>query len=66
MAVVGIDHIQLAIPANGEDEARRFFGDLLGMVEVPKPATLSASGCWFEGGSLNLHIEQGASGAVGG
>jgi catechol 2,3-dioxygenase-like lactoylglutathione lyase family enzyme len=56
MAVVGIDHIQLAIPANGEDEARRFFADLLGMVEVPKPATLSASGCWFEGGSLNLHI----------
>ena len=40
MAVVGIDHIQLAIPANGEDEARRFFADLLGMVEVPKPTTL--------------------------
>jgi catechol 2,3-dioxygenase-like lactoylglutathione lyase family enzyme len=56
MAITGIDHVQLAIPAGGEDKARGFFGDLLGMKEVPKPATLSASGCWFEGGSLNLHL----------
>ena len=56
MAILGIVHVQLAIPAGGEEKARGFFGDLLGMQEVPKPATLSVSGCWFEGGSLNLHL----------
>ncbi len=56
MAIVGLDHVQLAIPAGGEDEARRFFVGLLGMREVPKPANLSPSGCWFEGGGANLHI----------
>ena len=56
MTVIGIDHIQLAIPPGGEDQARGFFSGLLGMKEVPKPPTLSASGCWFEGGALNLHI----------
>ncbi len=56
MAVVGLDHVQLAIPAGGEDRARQFYAGLLGMVEVPKPATLSASGCWFTGGTVNLHI----------
>jgi catechol 2,3-dioxygenase-like lactoylglutathione lyase family enzyme len=52
--VVGLDHVQLAIPAGGEDRARAFFAGLLGMVEVP--ANLSASGCWFIGGGAALHI----------
>lgn len=56
MAVTGLDHVQIAIPAGGEDAARAFFGGLLGMVEVPKPADQSASGCWFTGGAANLHI----------
>lgn len=56
MAIVGLDHVQLAIPAGGEDQARGFYAGLLGMAEVPKPATLSASGCWFTGGAVNFHI----------
>ncbi|MHA7819878.1 MAG: VOC family protein [Erythrobacter sp.] len=56
MAIIGLDHIQIAIPAGGEDRARRFYGDLLGMHEVPKPANLSPSGCWFERGGVSLHI----------
>lgn len=56
MGVVGLDHVQLAIPAGGEGLARGFYAGLLGMVEVPKPATLSASGCWFTGGAVSLHI----------
>jgi len=56
VAVVGLDHIQLAIPEGGEDRARSFYAGLLGMVEVPKPATLSQSGCRFVGGTVSLHI----------
>ncbi|MBA4051367.1 MAG: glyoxalase [Erythrobacter sp.] len=56
MGVVGLDHVQLAIPEGGEDRARRFFAGLLGMIEVPKPANLSPSGCWFTGGTMALHI----------
>lgn len=56
MGVVGLDHVQLAIPEGGEDRARWFFCGLLGMTEVAKPANLSRSGCWFTGGSMALHI----------
>lgn len=56
MAIIGLDHIQIAIPAQGEEKAREFYGALLGMHEVPKPANLSPSGCWFERGSVSLHI----------
>ena len=58
VGVVGIDHVQLLMPTGGEAAARRFYGELLGLREVPKPAALAArSGCWFVGvGGTALHI----------
>jgi catechol 2,3-dioxygenase-like lactoylglutathione lyase family enzyme len=52
-----IDHVQLAMPAGGEDDARRFYSALLGIPEVPKPPRLAArGGCWFESGDLKVHL----------
>ena len=57
MAVYGIDHIQLAIPAGGEHLARRFYGELLGLAELRKPPKLAArGGAWFKCGALQLHL----------
>lgn len=43
-----LHHVQVACPPGGEDEARRFYRDGLGMTEVEKPADLAArGGCWF-------------------
>ncbi len=56
MAIVGIDHVQLAIPEGGEDTARGFFCGILGMSEVPKPTNLSPDGCWMVAGPVSLHI----------
>jgi hypothetical protein len=57
MHVERLDHIQLAMPAGGEDAARAFYADLLGIPEVPKPKDLAKrGGCWFERGSLKLHL----------
>lgn len=57
MRVSGIDHVQLAMPAGGEDRARVFYRDLLGVPEVQKPAHLAKrGGCWFERGALKIHL----------
>ena len=57
MQVVGLDHVQLAMPAGGEAAARAFYADLLGIPEVRKPANLAKrGGCWFERGALKLHL----------
>jgi hypothetical protein len=37
IAVLGIDHVQVAAPPGSEGQARRFYGDLLGLPELPKP-----------------------------
>lgn len=55
--IVGLDHVQVAIPTGGEDAARAFYGVLLGMSEQPKPAALAVrGGCWFSAGSVMLHL----------
>ncbi|MHA3701203.1 VOC family protein [Jatrophihabitans sp. YIM 134969] len=57
MSVVGIDHVQVAVPARCEDELREFYGGLLGMTEVAKPPALAArGGCWFAAGAAMLHL----------
>ena len=49
MTVLGIHHVQLAMPAGGEEAARSFYGGVLGLTEVDKPEHLRArGGCWFE------------------
>lgn len=56
MAVIGIDHIQLAMPAGGENAARAFYDGLLGLKEVAKPPHLAArGGCWFETNGVKIH-----------
>ena len=55
-ALLANDHVQLAIPEGGEDSARAFFVDLIGMREVAKPDTLSPQGCWFAAGEVALHL----------
>lgn len=55
--VLGLDHVQLAAPSGCEREARHFFGDLLGLPEIDKPADLRArGGVWFGVGEQELHI----------
>jgi catechol 2,3-dioxygenase-like lactoylglutathione lyase family enzyme len=57
MGIVALDHVQLAMPAGQEDEARAFYRDLLGLSERAKPANLAArGGCWFEAGDVRLHF----------
>jgi len=59
MTVLRIDHVQLSIPPDGEAEARRFYGEVLGFHEVAKPEAMRArGGMWFaEGIHLGLEPE---------
>ncbi|MFK3689252.1 VOC family protein [Agrobacterium tumefaciens] len=57
MGILALDHVQLAMPAGREEEARAFYGSLLGFVEQAKPVNLGArGGCWFSRGSTKLHL----------
>ena len=55
--ISGIHHIQLTAPRGCESQARQFYGELLGLLEIEKPAELAKrGGVWFEFNGQQLHI----------
>ncbi len=53
----GVDHVQLAAPPGCEEQARSYFGGLLGWEEIKKPASLRGrGGVWFRCGRHEVHI----------
>ncbi|NWJ24953.1 VOC family protein [Rhizobium sp. RM] len=57
MAILALDHVQLAMPAGREQEARAFYAGLLGLAEQTKPANLvRRGGCWFALGAVKVHL----------
>jgi catechol 2,3-dioxygenase-like lactoylglutathione lyase family enzyme len=59
--ITALDHVQVAVPAGGERNARDFYSYLLGLDELEKPAALAArGGAWFalpDGRQLHLGVE---------
>ena len=44
-----LDHVQLCIPVGKENEARKFYTDIIGLVEIPKPKELIKNGgLWYQ------------------
>lgn len=58
-----LHHVQVSCPAGGEDAARRFWVDALGLVEVAKPPALAGrGGCWFrayDGDAVTAEVHVG-------
>jgi catechol 2,3-dioxygenase-like lactoylglutathione lyase family enzyme len=57
VSVTGIDHVQVAAPRGCEEDARAFYGELLGLEEIAKPEPLRPrGGVWFRAGAQELHV----------
>src|SRR5215471_4318436 len=55
--IIGIDHVQITVPAHADAEARAFYCGLLGLREVEKPAALQGrGGFWLEVGDRQVHV----------
>ena len=57
MLITSIDHVHITAPTGSEDKVREFYGEVLGLTEIPKPPQLEArGGVWFDCGNLPLHV----------
>jgi catechol 2,3-dioxygenase-like lactoylglutathione lyase family enzyme len=55
--IIGLDHVQLAMPRGAEEAARSFYAGLLGMTELTKPPALARrGGCWFTSAAAVVHL----------
>lgn len=57
MPILGVHHAQITIPKGAEEEGRRFYCDILGLPEIPKPESLHGrGGFWLQVGDRQVHI----------
>jgi catechol 2,3-dioxygenase-like lactoylglutathione lyase family enzyme len=57
MRIERINHVQISVPVGSEDEVRRFYCDVLGLEEVPKPESLRGrGGLWLILGDQAIHF----------
>src|SRR5580692_9874139 len=55
--IVGVDHVQITVPAQDVAEARAFYSGLLGLREIEKPDSLKdRGGFWLEVGGQQVHV----------
>ena len=57
MPILGLDHVQIAIPIASESRARAFYSGILGFTEIEKPPQMAErKSIWFVAGAVNLHL----------
>ncbi len=55
--ILRLHHAQITIPKGEEAAARKFYCELLGLREVPKPSSLQGrGGFWLQLGETQIHI----------
>lgn len=54
MKLTRMDHSALIV--RDLAATRRFYGEVLGLEEIPRPSSFKFGGCWFRGPSFELHF----------
>jgi catechol 2,3-dioxygenase-like lactoylglutathione lyase family enzyme len=52
-----LHHVNVTVPKSLETDAKHFYGVVMGLTEVPKPAeSRGRGGAWYQLGSMQLHL----------
>ena len=54
--ITALHHVNVTVSAGLEDAAKKFYGSVLGLKQIPKPATSRQNGAWYEIGNVQLHL----------
>jgi catechol 2,3-dioxygenase-like lactoylglutathione lyase family enzyme len=55
--VVALNHVNVTVPTHLEAAAKHFYGAVLGLRQIPKPAGPRQNiGAWYELGVVQLHL----------
>ena len=54
--ITQLDHVNVTVPSNLEAATKNFYGSILGLKELPKPAGTRPTGAWYQIGPVQLHL----------
>lgn len=59
VSVISLEHVNVRVAPEVEEATKHFYGTVLGMQEVPKPAELRRrGGAWYQLGAVQLHLSR--------
>ena len=57
IGIVEVNHVNVTVPPDLEQAAKHFYGEVLGLKQIPKPQGPRQSiGAWYQLGSAQLHL----------
>jgi catechol 2,3-dioxygenase-like lactoylglutathione lyase family enzyme len=60
LKILELNHVQITVSISAEQASKHFYGTILGLQEIPKPADPRAPGskrgAWYRCGSVELHL----------
>lgn len=54
--VIALHHVNVTVPRALEAATKKFYGEIVGLKQVPKPPTSRQSGAWYQIGENQLHL----------
>ncbi|HXI22267.1 MAG TPA: VOC family protein [Pyrinomonadaceae bacterium] len=54
--IIALHHVNVTAPPELEAATKHFYGEIVGLKQVPKPATARQSGAWYQIGDNQLHL----------
>ena len=57
IGIIEVNHVNVTVPADLEQAAKRFYAEVLGLKQIPKPeGTRQFIGAWYQLGTAQLHL----------
>ena len=54
--MITLHHVNVTVSSELESAAKQFYGEVLGLEQVPKPSSSRQSGAWYQLGPNQLHL----------
>jgi catechol 2,3-dioxygenase-like lactoylglutathione lyase family enzyme len=54
--ITSFHHVNVTVPPELEAATKEFYGSVLGLKQIPKPASSRQSGAWYQIGGVQLHL----------
>jgi catechol 2,3-dioxygenase-like lactoylglutathione lyase family enzyme len=54
--VITLHHVNVTVSSELEQITKQFYGEVLGLEQVPKPKSSRQSGAWYQIGANQLHL----------
>ncbi len=54
--VTSLHHVNVTVPPELEAATKQFYSEVVGLKQVPKPASARQSGAWYQIGENQLHL----------